>query len=91
LELLKKDQNFDVVLCDMMMPSVSGMDIHEWLSSEYPDLAKRMVFVTGGAFAPDAREYLERVETRQLSKPFSSKDLLTMVSSVIGSSSGGLF
>ena len=50
LEILRSDQEFDVVLCDLMMPDVSGMDVHERIARDRPDVARRFVFVTGGAF-----------------------------------------
>ena len=48
--LLKKDRAFDAVLCDMMMPEVSGVDVYAWIQSEAPALAQKVVFMTGGAF-----------------------------------------
>jgi CheY-like chemotaxis protein/anti-sigma regulatory factor (Ser/Thr protein kinase) len=69
-QLLEKDQGFDLILCDMMMPEVSGMDLHQWLLATHPHLAERLIFVTGGAFTPKAREYLNKVDNIRLEKPF---------------------
>jgi two-component system cell cycle sensor histidine kinase/response regulator CckA len=68
--ILESDQAFDVILCDMMMPGISGMDLHAWLSELNPHLAEQVIFVTGGAFTPRAREYLSRVDNIRLEKPF---------------------
>src|SRR5262249_46312247 len=54
LARIEAGETFDVVLCDLMMPELSGMDIHEYLSREHPALARRMVFMTGGAFTAKA-------------------------------------
>jgi PAS domain S-box-containing protein len=70
LELLAGDAPFDVVLCDLMMPDVSGMDVYERVIRERPELASRFVFVTGGAFTERARAFIERVGPAVIEKPF---------------------
>jgi PAS domain S-box-containing protein len=82
--LLAGDRRFDVVLCDMMMPNLSGMDLHRWLVAEDPDLARRVVFVTGGAFTPDAASYLEQVDNPRIEKPFSARQVLDLVAMLVG-------
>ena len=68
-EILEKDSAFDVILLDLMMPKVSGMDLHRWLVAHHPALAQRVIFVTGGVFTPKARAYLSEVENMRLEKP----------------------
>jgi CheY-like chemotaxis protein len=75
LELLAVEDRFDVVLCDLMMPDVSGMDVYERVAETSPGLAARFVFVTGGAFTERARAFVERVRAPVLEKPF---DLVTL-------------
>ena len=70
---------FDLILCDMMMPEVSGMDLYEWLEERAPEQARRMVFMSGGVFTPRAREFLEQVENARLEKPFEPANLRAMV------------
>ncbi|HEY8091848.1 MAG TPA: ATP-binding protein, partial [Polyangiaceae bacterium] len=70
LEVLRSDAEFDVVLCDLMMPDVSGMDVHERIARDRPDVAKRFVFVTGGAFTSRARTFVEGVGLPVVEKPF---------------------
>jgi PAS domain S-box-containing protein len=82
-QILEGDQTFDAILCDMMMPNVSGMDLHAWLGEAYPDLARRLVFVTGGAYTPRAREYLSKVDNIRLDKPFDAANFKKIVGSVI--------
>ena len=76
-------QAFDVVLCDMMMPEVSGMDLHEWLVEQAPSLAGRLISITGGAFTPRAQVYLERVDNLRLEKPFDPASLKQVVDDLV--------
>ncbi len=70
---------FDLVLCDVMMPEVSGMDVFSQVRRTRPEVASRFVFMTGGAFTPSARAFLESVENEQIYKPFSLRDLRSLV------------
>ncbi len=79
---LEGDGTFDVVLCDLMMPNLTGMDVYERCRARDPDLADRFVFISGGAFTDRAREFLERVENPRIDKPF---DPARVVEAVVGS------
>ena len=73
LPILEQDRAFDLILCDLMMPGVTGMDVHHWLVEHDAVLAARVVFVTGGAFGPVAAEYLSEAGNLKLEKPFSRR------------------
>jgi PAS domain S-box-containing protein len=79
MALLQHDPRFDVILCDMMMPAMSGAQLHRRLVDCCPEAARRVVFVTGGAFTPDAREYLSKVDNARVEKPFDPTVLREMV------------
>ena len=83
--ILETDSRFDLVLCDLMMPRMTGMDLHEWLLKHNPKLARRVVFVTGGAFTPRASEYLEGVENLRVDKPFDGTNLHKLVAELVTS------
>jgi CheY-like chemotaxis protein len=70
VERIAAGQRFDVIFSDLMMPGMSGMDLHAELSRIAPQQAKRMVFLTGGAFTPKASEFVGTVRNRLLDKPF---------------------
>ncbi|AKF84288.1 histidine kinase [Myxococcus fulvus 124B02] len=76
-------RHYDVVLCDLMMPEMTGMDLHEALGHAAPAIAERMVFITGGAFTPTARTFLERVENPRVEKPFDPESLRALVRSEV--------
>jgi PAS domain S-box-containing protein len=74
LELLDRE-DFDVVLCDLLMPNMSGVDLYEEVSRRYPGLQERIVFMTGGAFTPRAAQFLSKVSNPRIEKPFNMKSL----------------
>ena len=67
---------FDTVLCDLMMPDLDGAALHDELARIRPDLASRMVFISGGAVTPRTRAFVERPEITLLPKPFVVDALL---------------
>ncbi|MBI2393194.1 MAG: PAS domain S-box protein [Deltaproteobacteria bacterium] len=79
LEVLLGGATFDVILCDLTMPGITGADIHERLAASRPEVLDRMVFMTGGAFTPRLRAFLEAVPNRTLEKPFSVASLEEIV------------
>jgi two-component system cell cycle sensor histidine kinase/response regulator CckA len=83
LERLLSGQPFDAVFCDLMMPDLSGMDLYERMRELKPGLAARFVFMTGGAFTPRARQFLETVPNGWLEKPFDAQQLLRLLGQVL--------
>ncbi|MCP4869794.1 MAG: response regulator [Proteobacteria bacterium] len=79
LEALSEDDRFDLILTDLMMDGMSGIDLYEALDRDRPALARKLTFVSGGAFDQDTRDFLARVPNPQLSKPFELDSLLSFV------------
>jgi signal transduction histidine kinase len=75
LRRVRQGERFDVILCDLMMPQMTGMELHAELVRLAPELAGRMVFVTGGAFTPGARAFLDNIPNQRLEKPFDAQQL----------------
>jgi CheY-like chemotaxis protein len=84
LELLRSGERFDAVLCDLMMPQVTGMDLHAEVARLDQSQADRFVFITGGAFTPRAREFLDAVSNHRVEKPFDLQGLRAIVGGLIG-------
>jgi CheY-like chemotaxis protein/anti-sigma regulatory factor (Ser/Thr protein kinase) len=78
-------ERFDVVLCDLMMPELSGMDLHAEMVRVAPEQADRMVFMTGGAFTRGAETFLSAPGRRRLDKPFSPEALREVIDGVLAS------
>jgi len=75
LERMRAGERYDVILCDLMMPEITGMDLYAELAHVAPEQVDRMVFVTGGAFTPRAREFLESVPNARVEKPIDFQNL----------------
>jgi signal transduction histidine kinase len=78
LEALERvhQQHFDLIICDLKMPRVGGMEFYRELESSKPEMTRRIMFVTGDVAGTDAERFLEETGTRWLAKPFRLKDLL---------------
>lgn len=75
LELLAESEGFELILCDLMMPEIDGVQVYAEVMASAPHLAERIVFCTGGAFTTRARQFLEAVENEVVEKPLSHADV----------------
>jgi PAS domain S-box-containing protein len=75
LALIDDGKRYDVILSDLMMRGLSGMELHAALLQKHADQARRMIFLSGGAYTPDAAEFLQLMMRRHLPKPFTPDDL----------------
>jgi CheY-like chemotaxis protein len=79
LEMFRRDEEFDVIFCDLMMPNITGMDLYDEIVQIAPDQASRIIFITGGAFTPAARAFLDRTKNSVIEKPIEVEQLRTVV------------
>jgi two-component system, cell cycle sensor histidine kinase and response regulator CckA len=70
LRLLADGSNFHAIVCDLMMPGMTGVDLYETIRRIYPGLEQRMVFMTGGALMAKTEDFLAKVKNPVLEKPF---------------------
>ncbi len=75
LSRLAAGEHFDAILCDLMMPEMSGIEFYEEVLAIAPGYAPRIVLMTGGVFTPHAREFLAATPIPRLEKPFSEDAL----------------
>jgi CheY-like chemotaxis protein len=75
LRILEHDQSFDIILCDLVMGSMSGIDVYHWMGEHHSELQRRTVFMTAGAFTAASRAFLAEVRNPVLHKPFDTKTL----------------
>jgi CheY-like chemotaxis protein/two-component sensor histidine kinase len=74
---------FDAVLVDLMMPGMTGMELHARLVATRPAEAARLIFLTGGAFTDTARAFLDGVTNPRIEKPFEPTTLRQAVGQAI--------
>jgi CheY-like chemotaxis protein len=79
LTALRNGERFDLILCDLMMPEVTGMDFYEELVAMDAAQAARVVFVTGGAVTTRARQFVASTRNEVVEKPFDVRKLREIV------------
>jgi signal transduction histidine kinase len=67
---------YDLVICDLKMPKMNGMVFFREVSAHMPQIARRIVFVTGDVAGTDAERFLEDCGCRWVPKPFRLRDLV---------------
>jgi two-component system NtrC family sensor kinase len=70
------EARYDLIVCDLKMPRIDGMQFYRAMAAATPALARRVIFVTGDVAGTDAERFLEETGCRWLSKPFRLGDLL---------------
>jgi len=75
LTLVGAGARFDLVLCDLLMPDMTGMQLHDQLMAQFPDQARRTVFMTGGAYTERARAFAAQRSHRILTKPVDAREI----------------
>jgi signal transduction histidine kinase len=79
LDALAAGAQYDVILCDVMMPEMSGIDFYTELERRWPELTARVIFLTGGAFTARSRAFLDTVDAPHLDKPCDVRQLMALV------------
>ncbi len=82
LALIEDGEHFDFILCDLMMPNMTGMAFYEVLHDHDAQLAERVIFITGGAFTPEAREFLDSVSPPCIEKPFEVEQVCKAIAAL---------
>lgn len=85
VELIESGAEFDAILCDLMMPRMTGIDVYDWLRDHRPELLQRIGFVTGGAFTERGQEFLQHCDRPVLEKPFDRKGVQSLLEKLAGS------
>ena len=83
LARIRAGERYDLILCDLMMPEITGMDFHQQLGEIAPEELSKVVFLTGGAFTPKARAFVDDMPNRCLEKPFRTDELVALVRDLV--------
>jgi len=76
LELVAHNE-YDAIVCDVLMPKMDGRELYVRIAAEYPDLERRIIFMSGGTFSPDLEAFLAKVGC--LDKPFKLDAVLRAI------------
>jgi CheY-like chemotaxis protein len=82
----RDDCDYDVILCDLMMPHITGAEVYAEVTRARPELRCRFVFMTGGAFTARGREFLASVPAPVLEKPFDASRVREVIRARVKSS-----
>ena len=78
-----KKKSYDLLIFDIKLPLVNGRELYQWLREEYPEMAQRVLFMTGDLMSGNTKEFLEQTGRQFLPKPFTPKELKTIVDKVL--------
>lgn len=84
LARLEKGETYDAILCDMMMPQMTGMEFYQRLEFISQAQARKLIFVSGGAFTVLELKFMESAGRTVIEKPFGRAELVTKVRAVVG-------
>jgi CheY-like chemotaxis protein len=84
LTRLRRGERYDVVLCDLMMPQMDGIEFHRRLSEILPEEASRIVFITGGAVTARVEAFFRRIPNVLLEKPIDLEGLRALIERRMG-------
>ncbi len=76
LDVLKNNQTFDCIICDLMMPKMSGLQFHKTIAEHAPHYLNRIIFLTGGSFTAETDAFLKSPEIVYCEKPVDTRVLL---------------
>lgn len=80
---LRGGERFDAILCDLLMPEVTGAELYTELRQIAPDQADCMIFLTGGAFSESSQRFLDAISNRWFEKPCNLDLLRAAVREVV--------
>jgi CheY-like chemotaxis protein len=83
------EASFDLMFCDLMMPGLMGSDVYAALRADGRGFHERLVFMTGGAFTAEARQFIEDVPNELVEKPFDVPAIQALARRLVTDLRGG--
>jgi|DewCreStandDraft_2_1066082.scaffolds.fasta_scaffold00139_43 two-component system NtrC family sensor kinase len=79
-----RHRTYDLILCDLKMPGLSGQEVYEEIAEKWPEMRERMIFLTGDLVDPRTRAFLDRIQRPVIEKPFQVEDLVRVLREHLG-------
>lgn len=81
ITILSDQPDFDVIICDLMMPGMDGIRFHQTVGERWPALQARILYCSGGAFTREAKEFVNSLDhkDRVIEKPVRKASLLERI------------
>jgi len=77
-EMVEKKQ-YHICLIDIRTPKMNGVELYQWLQKKYPEMAKQVIFTTGGVIDEKSIPFIEQSGRLFLPKPFTPGELTAIV------------
>jgi PAS domain S-box-containing protein len=77
--LVEQNASFDAIVCDVLMPGMSGIDLYGEVERHRPELVMRMIFMSGASCMPAVVDFFERIRNPRLEKPLDLRRLRTLI------------
>lgn len=82
--LEKNSINYDVIICDLNMPDINGVDLYQYIQEHIPGMAEKFVFITGDTYIPSMKYFIANIKNPCLEKPFTMEQLTQAMNAVLG-------
>lgn len=83
LSWLREGRQYDAILCDLMMADMTGRQFYEALCQHSPEQARRVIFMTGGAYTPTSLDFVAKMTNPLLTKPFKQEVVEKLLSALL--------
>jgi len=81
----KQKKHFDLIICDVSMPDINGVNLYLYIAKHHPGLEKRIIFMTGGPMSAYLDEFFVSNKALCLAKPFEYDNLRQVINDSIES------
>jgi len=82
IQLIEK-RKFDAVISDIKMPGIGGKELYLYIQKHYPEIAEKIIFITGDVLSKDTLSFLQITNNRFIEKPFNIDDLVELLNDVL--------
>lgn len=84
IEALEAIENarFDVIICDLRMPGLSGQELYGKISEKFPEYRNAIGFITGDTLSQKSRNFLRKVKRPFIEKPVTTEEVRELVKKI---------